>query len=237
MGDTCSPAGSDNEDELYQGTSSQRRKGQTSNKYAVDQPSPLSQAQPGSQDLDSLVMSASKVSIRPANAYESSSFTADHDSMQPPRAPYMISAPGTRKNLSAQIPIITPSMASQTPAAQELSSPVSMPIMSPVTSTAGASTIIDQDAEKFRQYMSKMSSPSRKNMSAPIQIGTEFLDPARDHASALGQAVALENIQNQLDMQNQLLGQLQGMILMAVDPRARSQSLAHPNAFPMSRDS
>ncbi|KAI8362011.1 hypothetical protein B0O80DRAFT_493043 [Mortierella sp. GBAus27b] len=202
MGDPPSPAGSDNEDEAYPGSPSQRRK---PSKYAVEQPSPLSQAQSGAQDQESYVMAASKVSIRSAGAFESS--TTDSELMQPPRAPFM---GGTRKNLSAQIPMITPSMLSQASVAPEQNSPISMPIAMSPSASMGATAIIDQDAEKFRLYMSRATNPSRKNISAPIQVGGEPVEVVWDHATALGQAVALENIQNQLDIQNQLLGQIQG---------------------------
>jgi hypothetical protein len=84
-----------------------------------------------------------------------------------------------------------------------------------VVSVAGAAAIIDQDAEKFRLYLSKIANPGRKNISAPIQVGVEQ-DPPKDHATALGQAVAFENIQQQLEIQNQLLGQLQGTMLLTI---------------------
>ena len=64
--------------------------------------------------------------------------------------------------------------------------------------------IIDQDAEKFRIYMNKLNSPNRRNVSAPIQA----MGNKQDLASALGQAVAMENIQQQIDIQNQLMGQV-----------------------------
>jgi hypothetical protein len=55
-------------------------------------------------------------------------------------------------------------------------------------------------------YMNKLNNPGRKIISAPIQIGGE----TNDHATALGQAVAMENIQTQLELQSQLMGQVQG---------------------------
>jgi hypothetical protein len=55
--------------------------------------------------------------------------------------------------------------------------------------------------------MNKLNSPSRKIISAPIQVGGE---DTNDHATALGQAVAMENIQTQLELQSQLMGQVQG---------------------------
>jgi len=55
--------------------------------------------------------------------------------------------------------------------------------------------------------MNKLNNPTRKIISAPIHVGGEV----NDHASALGQAVALENIQHQLEIQSQLMGQVQGI--------------------------
>jgi hypothetical protein len=112
----------------------------------------------------------------------------------------------TRKTVSAQIPTIPTTLLPQSPS-QELNIP-----SSPVTSLNAAAlpaspiaAIIDQDAEKFRVYLNKLNAP-RKMASAPIQVHSDV----SDHASALGQAVALENIQNQIEIQNQLMGQVQG---------------------------
>ncbi|KAG0271083.1 hypothetical protein BGZ95_001180 [Linnemannia exigua] len=75
------------------------------------------------------------------------------------------------------------------------------------TPASPIAAIIDQDAEKFRMYMNKLNNPGRKIISAPIQIGG---GEHNDHAAALGQAVAMENIQTQLELQSQLMGQVQG---------------------------
>ncbi|KAG0370349.1 hypothetical protein BGZ54_006706 [Gamsiella multidivaricata] len=204
VGDNASsPPASDNEDETYQASQGQRRKGPAA-KYAAEQPSPLSQGamQPGLQEQDSQVMSASKISMRSTNTYEPS---ADYDPAQPPKSPYYSTA--TRKTISAQIPTIPTAMISQAQGAQDSSSPVlSMGMNTSSTPASPIAAIIDQDAEKFRVYMSKLGNPNRRNVSAPISIGGD----SQGHAAALGQAVAMETIQNQIEIQSQLLGQLQG---------------------------
>ncbi|KAG0100171.1 hypothetical protein BGZ93_003637 [Podila epicladia] len=193
---TSSPTASDNEDESYpQGS---RRKGTTSGPITI--PARFASHTPGSDDQDSQVMSVSKVSMKQANAYEQQVASGEHDYSQ---AKVSLA---TRKTVSAQIPII-PAAPSPQSSSQELNVP-----SSPVTSLNAAASpaspiaaIIDQDAEKFRVYMNKLNAP-RKMASAPIQV----ISDTSDHASALGQAVALENIQNQIEIQNQLMGQVQG---------------------------
>ncbi|KAF9356661.1 hypothetical protein BGX26_004934 [Mortierella sp. AD094] len=202
MGDSASsPATSDNEDDSYQGSQSSKRKGVNAGKYSVDQPSPLSQQalQSESQDQDEHVMSASKIYVG----------QPEFDPAQPANSPYITTATATRKTISAQIPTIPANII--VPQGQAL--PELTILTPPATSLNSASTpaspiaaIIDQDAEKFRVYMSKLTNPNRRNVSAPIQVG---LNDTPDHAAALGQAVAMENIQNQIEIQNQLLGQLQ----------------------------
>ncbi|KAG0373008.1 hypothetical protein BGX24_012287, partial [Mortierella sp. AD032] len=122
-----------------------------------------------------------------------------------------------RRTVSAQIPTIpsslSPSFAMDTqntgaPTSSSLSSS-SMSMNSTSTPASPIAAIIDQDAEKFRMYMNKLNNPGRKNISAPIQIGGGGGEPT-DHAAALGQAVAMENIQTQLELQSQLMGQVQG---------------------------
>ncbi|KAG0329634.1 hypothetical protein BGZ99_001241 [Dissophora globulifera] len=116
--------------------------------------------------------------------------------------------PMTRSTISGQILAISPSATHSTggqnpsPLTPLLSANLESPASpSPVSPIAA---IIDQDAEKFRIYMTKLAHSNRKNVSAPIQIN----GGSQDHATALGQAVAIENIQNQIEIQNQLLGQL-----------------------------
>ncbi|KAF9425199.1 hypothetical protein BGZ94_007751 [Podila epigama] len=199
-----SPVVSDNEDDSYQAQSA-RRKGTTSGPITI----PVrfaSQATSAADDQDSQVMSVSKVSMKQANAYEQTVFTNEHDSS----SQQAIKAPqATRKNVSAQIPTIPPNLTPQT-GPQEQNIPTSPATSlnataSPASPASPIAAIIDQDAEKFRVYMNKLNTP-RKMTSAPIHVGTEL---ATDHATALGQAVALENIQAQIEIQNQLMGQVQ----------------------------
>lgn len=132
-----------------------------------------------------------------------------------PTKPVLQSGSG-RKNISAQIQLggTNPALAGSA-----LNSPMSPSHQDPlpssptvggaVTSTASPiATIIDQDAEKFRSYLNKTSSPNRghKMSSAPIQLGID----QTDHATALGHQVAMENIQTQLELQREFLGQVQG---------------------------
>ncbi|KAF9170197.1 hypothetical protein BGX20_009312 [Mortierella sp. AD010] len=189
---TSSPATSDNEDDSYPGSQNSKRKGVNAGKYSVDQPSPLSQQalQSELQDQDAHVMSASKVYVG----------QSEFDPVQPGIA--------TRKTISGQIPTIPANIiVPQGHAVPELSilTPPATSLNSASTPASPIAAIIDQDAEKFRVYMSKLSNP-RRNVSAPIQVGRS---DSPEYAAALGQAVAMENIQNQIDIQTQLLGQLQ----------------------------
>ncbi|KAF9109161.1 hypothetical protein BGX27_007939 [Mortierella sp. AM989] len=203
LGDSMSPATSDNEDESYQGSQGSKRKGVNAGKYSVDQPSPLSQQtlQSEPQDQDIYVMSASKISVRQANAYEPSSPSSSEVDSTQTNAPFIAAPTATRKTISAQIPII-PLL--QTGELRALTPPNALNTSS--TPASPIATIIDQDAEKFRVYMSKFTNPNRRNVSAPIQVG---LTDTQEYAAALGQAVAMENIQTQIEIQTQLLGQLQ----------------------------
>ncbi|KAF9919149.1 hypothetical protein BX616_000837 [Lobosporangium transversale] len=190
---SSSPAVSDNEDDSQPVSD---KKSPVAMRKKIDQSSmsPEGSLQSDLEDKDVQVMSASKVSIRSVNAYESTGSSGIE--------PYADTGPSTRKNISAQIPLI-PLSTTQLQGVQE-HVPVNTAASSATSSPIAA--IIDQDAEKFRMFMSKLSSPNRKNVSAPIQLpGGEY----QDHATALGQAVAMENIQNQLEIQSQLLGQLQ----------------------------
>ncbi|KAG0257538.1 hypothetical protein BG011_003897 [Mortierella polycephala] len=202
-----SPAASDNEDESFQSPQGLRKKALPSAKHGVDQPSALFQGSSThtGQEQDSPVMSATKVSMKQTHAYETGGTEYDaFQSMNSNGSPSYVGT-ATRKTISGQIPTIPIMQLSKGQGLQELN------VSSPLTSVHAASTpvspvavIIDQDAEKFRQYMNKFSNSSRRNVSAPIQIIN-----GQDHASALGQAVAMENIQNQIEIQNQLLGQVQ----------------------------
>ncbi|KAF9951758.1 hypothetical protein BGZ72_006782 [Mortierella alpina] len=202
MGDgASSPTASDNEDDLYPSVNGTRSK---SLPQRGDLPPPLSQ--PGLPDQDTLVMSSSKSPTKHANLYDSPAGPASPDcELSQATNTYLGTATATRRMISAQIPTVSGTASLQTHGSQEpsASSLINMnPNSNPPSPIAA---IIDQDAEKFRLYMSKLNSSSRKNVSAPIQLGQE----GQDKAAALGQAVAMENIQNQLDIQNQLMGQVQ----------------------------
>ncbi|KAF9952254.1 hypothetical protein BGZ70_000669 [Mortierella alpina] len=194
MGDgTSSPTASDNEDDSYPSANGTRSRGQP---QRGDLPSPLSQ--PGMPDQDT-----SKLLTQHVNPHDSPAGPASPDcEVSQATNTYLGTATATRRMISAQIP--TASL--QTQGSQE-PSPSPLMNMNPNSNPPSPiAAIIDQDAEKFRLYMSKLNSSSRKNVSAPIQLGLE----GQDKAAALGQAVAMENIQNQLDIQNQLMGQVQG---------------------------
>ncbi|KAG0281007.1 hypothetical protein BGZ96_001332 [Linnemannia gamsii] len=139
------------------------------------------------------------------DAFSNSNFQATNTS-------HLGASPATRKTISAQIPVIpssfSPLFSSETQAVGASSSLGSPAVVAsaPSTSASPIAAIIDQDAEKFRIYMNKLNNSGRKIISAPIHIGAE----TNDHASALGQAVAMENIQTQLELQSQLMGQVQG---------------------------
>ncbi|KAF8948316.1 hypothetical protein BGZ47_005618 [Haplosporangium gracile] len=127
---------------------------------------------------------------------------------------HLSASPATRKTISTQIPTIPSSFSPSSFASetQGVAASSSASLGSPAVNVNPTSTpaspiaaIIDQDAEKFKMYMNKLNNSGRKIISAPIQIGGE----TNDHASALGQAVAMENIQTQLELQSQLMGQVQ----------------------------
>ncbi|KAG0204588.1 hypothetical protein BGX28_003527 [Mortierella sp. GBA30] len=198
MGDSASsPVASDNEDESYHPSNGAKKKGPHSRSDQLSSPVSMSQqANPlGLQDQSSMTQS---------NVCDSSASPAspDYELSQATNA-YLGTATATRRIISAQIPTVPGSASHQLQGSQELHPSSSInPASSPASPIAA---IIDQDAEKFRMYMSKLSNSGRKNVSAPIQLGD-----SQDYAAALGQAVAMENIQNQIDIQNQLMGQLQG---------------------------
>ncbi|KAF9124361.1 hypothetical protein BGW39_008250 [Mortierella sp. 14UC] len=184
----ASPAASDNEDDTpSQGV---RRRGLVSTKLSADPTLSMNDQDQGSV---------------PSPSEYNASFNT----------PHLGAVPASRKNISAQIPAIpsslSPSFATEVQGAGALSSSSlnssAMPMSPASTSASPIAAIIDQDAEKFRIYMNKLNSPSRKNISAPIQVGG---GETNDHAAALGQAVAMENIHTQLELQSQLMGQVQG---------------------------
>ncbi|KAF9430232.1 hypothetical protein BGZ76_000910, partial [Entomortierella beljakovae] len=169
---------------------------------SADQPSPLSPlSQSFDKDQDGHLMSISKLSIKQANAYESpatdSTEPAYPNSTPASPAPTKLTfqGSGARKMVSGPIPIIPAAYIPQSNNAQD--QPPSSPSYGgmPVSPIA---TIIDQDAEKFRVYMNKFNNNGRKGQEQNIE--------SQDHASTLGQAVAMENIQAQFD----LLGPGQG---------------------------
>ncbi|KAF9901176.1 hypothetical protein EC991_006432 [Linnemannia zychae] len=185
----ASPVASDNEDDTpSQGV---RRRGLASTKLSAD-PTAMSM---NDQDQGS--------APSPSEYYSSNN------------TPNLAATPVSRKNISAQIPAIPSSLSSpfatETQGAGALSSSLlnspAMPMNSTSTPASPIAAIIDQDAEKFRMYMNKLNNPGRKIISAPIQVGG---GETNDHAAALGQAVAMENIQTQLELQSQLMGQVQG---------------------------
>ncbi|GJJ69203.1 RalA-binding protein 1 [Entomortierella parvispora] len=125
-------------------------------------------------------------------------------STTPVKSVFQVSpATATRKTVSGHIPII-PTGLSSGPGDAGPASPTGG-IGSNAASPIAA--IIDQDAEKFRVYMNKLSSPNRKQALGPAPGGAE----SQDHAAALGQAVAMETIQAQIEIQQQLVGQTQGL--------------------------
>ncbi|KAF9200907.1 hypothetical protein BGZ49_008861 [Haplosporangium sp. Z 27] len=216
-----SPECSDNEEEHNHPHQNSRRKGplapllsptRARGDYGSEQPLLLS---PSFHNVDvdgqdGQVLSISKVSLKQANAFESP--ITDMDSSQQ-QSVYSLSTPvspaptkmtfqGTpshaRKMVSGQILSIPTSPSPQSMNSLEigLSSPTTSYPMAPVSPIA---TIIDQDAEKFRVYMNKLSVPSRKD-SSPTSPGAD----GQDNAAVLGQAVAMESIQAQNEVQNQL---------------------------------
>ncbi|KAF9169254.1 hypothetical protein BGX20_010553 [Mortierella sp. AD010] len=217
----ASPEGSDNEDEHHLLHPGPRRKGPSGpllsptrarGDHGLEQPTPLS---PTFQSFDingqdGQVMSIPKVSSR-------QSPTSDADSTQlhlmrssstpaspaPTKSTFQGTHSGSRKMAPGQILTIPTNASSQNMNLQDgPSSPTSMnPVNGPVSPIA---TIIDQDAEKFRVYMNKLGAPSRKGSS---HINPNLDD--QDHAAALGQAVAMENIQAQVELQNRHTNQHQ----------------------------
>lgn len=109
----------------------------------------------------------------------------------------------TRKNVSGHIPIIPTTFSNS----QGDAGPVSPTGGMGSNAASPIAAIIDQDAEKFRVYMNKLTGPNRKQAPGPAPGVAE----SQDHAAALGQAVAMETIQAQIEIQQQLIGQTQGI--------------------------
>ncbi|CAO3574636.1 unnamed protein product [Mortierella alpina] len=212
----ASPNASDNEEEISRSQQGSRRKGPSGQlltptrargDYGSDQPSPMSPSgQFNEQDLQgAYATNGSRGAVRQPNGYDVP--TSDFDPSQQSasaKANQQGPPPGPRRNVSGQIPTI-PANISTLP--QELG-PSSPSNGANVGSLPGSpiAAIIDQDAEKFRVYMNKLNSPSRKLVSGPISA---IVPEGQDHAAALGQAVAMENIQAQIELKSQLMGQVQ----------------------------
>ncbi|KAI1313433.1 hypothetical protein EDD11_002641 [Mortierella claussenii] len=234
-----SPNASDNEDEQpYQNQHGSRRKGPSGpllsptrarGDYGPDQPSPLSpSAQHCAMDgQDGQLMASVRSSSKQPSLFEASGQEVDYaqngihspatpSSPAPTKLTFTGAAAGSRKLMPGQTLAIPANLTAPTMPPQELgpSSPTGMgPLSTPVSPIAA---IIDQDAEKFRVYMNKLNSPNRKAVPGPLAPGTD----AQEHAAALGQAVAMENIQAQIEIQNQFMSQTQG-------PGGREASQAH----------
>ncbi|KAF9431339.1 hypothetical protein BGZ76_000437, partial [Entomortierella beljakovae] len=158
-----SPSTSDNEDESYQPSLLSKRKGVNVGKYTVDQPSPLSQqslqSSSETQDQDTHIMSASKISLRSPGLYESSPIPTPTAADFEAAIAIQTAAVG-RKAISAQIPHIPASaIAAAAAAAQNDSQEMLASPGGTLNPAPPIAAIIDQDAEKFRNYMSKFSSP------------------------------------------------------------------------------
>ncbi|KAG9325610.1 hypothetical protein KVV02_000635 [Mortierella alpina] len=213
----ASPNASDNEEEISRSQQGSRRKGPTGQLLTpttrgrgdngLDQPSPISPlGQVNEQDLQgAYAPNGSRGPVRQPNGYEAStsefdpsqqSATAKANQQGPPSGP--------RRNVSGQIPTI-PANLSTLPQELGPSSPLNGANVGSLPGSPIAA-IIDQDAEKFRVYMNKLNSPSRKLVSGPINA---IVPDGQDHAAALGQAVAMENIQAQIELKSQLMGQVQ----------------------------
>ncbi|KAF9988735.1 hypothetical protein BGZ75_008671 [Mortierella antarctica] len=212
----ASPNASDNEEEISRSQQGSRRKGPSGQLLTptrargdngLDQPSPISPlGQVNEQDLQgAYAPNGSRGPIRQPNGYEAS--TSEFDpAQQSASAKVNQQGPpsGPRRNVSGQIPTI-PANLSTLPQELGPSSPLNGANVGSLPASPIAA-IIDQDAEKFRVYMNKLNSPSRKLVSGPINA---IVPDGQDHAAALGQAVAMENIQAQIELKSQLMGQVQ----------------------------
>ncbi|KAF9573398.1 hypothetical protein EC968_008580 [Mortierella alpina] len=213
----ASPNASDNEEEISRSQQGSRRKGPSGQLLtptrargdnSLDQPSPISPlGQFSEQDLQgSHAPNGSRGPVRQPNGYEASPPELDPSQQSASAKAYQQGPPpGPRRNVSGQIPII-PTNLSTLPQELGPSSPLNGANVGSLPGSPIAA-IIDQDAEKFRVYMNKLNSPSRKLVSGPISAVVP--DGQQDHAAALGQAVAMENIQAQIELKSQLMGQVQ----------------------------
>ncbi|KAF9025773.1 hypothetical protein BGZ52_008512, partial [Haplosporangium bisporale] len=214
-----SPHASDNEDDGYQAQQVPRRRTPTTprlgatREYVPDQNYPLSPT--GDFDLrDGQVSSASKVSMKPnydpsrepehyqpVTTYTPATPSTPASSKQNHQPSSSSSTP--RKNVSGHIQPIPSNLSLNVQVSQDLNpaSPINNG-SSQSTPASPIANIIDQDAEKFRSFMNKMNSPTRK-VTSPS-------NDAPDTASAIGQAVAMETIQQQIELHNQFMSQNQG---------------------------
>lgn len=186
----------------------------------LEQPTPLSPAYPPQHDLETSEGGYNSVQrARQLNPYESP--LNPPDQQYQPTSTYVPATPSSpghmnqtfqqgpihpmRKNVSGQIPNLSNHLNAQVMAGQDVdpSSPGGMNGNSLPTSPIAA--IIDQDAEKYRVYMSKLTNPNRRGPPGANGVTGDN----QDHAMALGQAVAMENIQAQIEIQNQLRSQSQ----------------------------
>ncbi|KAF9187433.1 hypothetical protein BGZ51_001280 [Haplosporangium sp. Z 767] len=215
---------SDNEEASYLPQQAARRKGPSGliqgpararGDYGPEQSMPMSPSsqqyyEPGAQDPQGT--STSKTYMK-QGTYESPVAEVDPSQQSSMYMPPTPSSPGPnkltfpgppsggRKQISGQVPMIP--INNMAPVEPGPSSPTTMNPGSVPGSPIAA--IIDQDAEKFRSYMTKLGAPNRKMMSGSINVASEN----QDHAIAMGQAVAMENIQSQIEIQNQMQAQAQ----------------------------
>ncbi|KAF9341709.1 hypothetical protein BGZ91_004002, partial [Linnemannia elongata] len=238
---------SDNDDEYHQAQAGSRRKGPAGGPLmsptrfrggdGSEQPTPLSPAYPPHHDLETSEGGYNSVQrARQVNPFDSP--LNPPDQQYQPTSTYIPATPSSpghmnqtflqgpvppmRKNVSGQIPTLSNHLNAQVMAAQDVdpSSPGGMNGNSLPTSPIAA--IIDQDAEKYRVYMSKLTNPNRRGPPGANGVSGDN----QDHAMALGQAVAMENIQAQIEIQNQLRSQSQNQ------SQHQSQSQGAPRIHP-----
>ncbi|KAG0052722.1 hypothetical protein BGZ83_002191 [Gryganskiella cystojenkinii] len=208
-----SPDGSDNDEDSSQRSPSSRRKPpatgalltptRSRGEYDSDHPSPLSPSlrhyDQDSQDSHSTSRTHGQNSdYDPAQHPSVSSMTAASSNPSKP-ALQSSSAPSSRRNISGHIPTIPTNLSNGSNDYGPVSPTGGMGSNGVPASPIAA--IIDQDAEKFRVYMNKLNGPGRKQTSGVTNGSGE----SQDHAAALGQAVAMENIQTQIEIQQQLI--------------------------------
>ncbi|KAF9296385.1 hypothetical protein BGZ88_012773 [Linnemannia elongata] len=242
---------SDNDDEYHQAQAGSRRKGPAGGPLmsptrfrggdGSEQPTPLSPAYPPHHDLETSEGGYNSVQ-RARQVNPSDSPLNPPDQQYQPTSTYIPATPSSpghmnqtflqgpvppmRKNVSGQIPTLSNHLNAQVMAAQDVdpSSPGGMNGNSLPTSPIAA--IIDQDAEKYRVYMSKLTNPNRRGPPGANGVSGDN----QDHAMALGQAVAMENIQAQIEIQNQLRSQSQNQ--SQNQSQHQSQSQGAPRIHP-----